>query len=170
MDEEMREEIMPMELAIQRELAYRHKIAMFNIQSTNHSAFQFMPLQVHSSPSVAPGPTLCSSLDSHVAKNQKDIFFCKVCQVSCSSAISYKQHIRGHKHKAILRILPFKGNDDAGITAVNSRKRCGLCNVWCMNESSFNQHLEGQKHKGKLQKLELAGNNTRNMVKKQRFW
>ncbi|XWS51178.1 hypothetical protein CRYUN_Cryun12cG0155000 [Craigia yunnanensis] len=117
MDEERREEIMPVELAIQRELAYRQKIGVLNMQSANISGFQLMPFQVHSSLCVACGPTLYSSLDSHVAKNQKDIFFCNVCQVSCSGGISYKQHLRGRKHEANLCILPFKGNDDAGITA-----------------------------------------------------
>ncbi|XP_022736298.1 uncharacterized protein LOC111289479 [Durio zibethinus] len=115
MDEDRREEIMPVKLAIQRELAYRQKIAMLNNQSANGSGLQLMPFHfclwpVHSGLGVSPSSTLYSSLDSHVAKkNQEDTFFCKVCRVSSSSAISYKQHLRGHKHKANLRIMPFKG-------------------------------------------------------------
>ncbi|OMO68674.1 Zinc finger, U1-type [Corchorus capsularis] len=162
MDEARKEDdIMPLELAIQREMGYRQKIAMLSMKSANDSGLQLKPLQ--------PGLTSHLRLDSHVSEDQKDMFFCEVCQVSCSSAKTYKQHVKGQKHRTNLH-FPFKGNDEAATTAVNSRKKCELCGVWCMNESSFNQHLEGQKHKERLQNLELTGNNARSMVKKQRFW
>ncbi|KAJ7978470.1 Zinc finger RNA-binding protein [Quillaja saponaria] len=90
-----------------------------------------------------------------IYKSQADNLCCKVCQVYCSGPFNFKQHLRGHKHKAKLQELEFR-KKNGGEVAVTQRKWCELCKVSCMNESLLEMHLQGQKHKAKVQELEVS--------------
>ncbi|KAA8542503.1 hypothetical protein F0562_023655 [Nyssa sinensis] len=62
MAEGRRENVMSVELAIQRELAYQKKVASLRSHSIDYFAEDLLPLQVSSSsPSLLPGPNLNSS-------------------------------------------------------------------------------------------------------------
>ena len=75
---------------------------------------------------------------SHPLENLTDPFFCKVCQVPCSSAVTYKSHIRGYKHRAIGGELKFGRKDGAEVAEVRSEwKKCEFCNVWCMDDDAL---------------------------------
>ncbi len=104
---------------------------------------------------------------SHLLENPTDPFFCKICQVSCSGAISYKMHIRGQKHRAVVGNLKFGRKD--GAVVWNPRKKCEFCNIWCEDDDSLEQHLEGKRHISELQKLELAREGGVEIVKKRKW-
>lgn len=107
---------------------------------------------------------------SHPLENPTDPFFCKVCQVPCSSPVTYKSHIRGYKHRAIVGELKFGRKDGAGVAEVRSDwKKCEFCNVWCMDDDALQQHLEGKQHMSKLQKLELAREGGGQIVKQKKW-
>ncbi|KAJ4831258.1 hypothetical protein Tsubulata_014574 [Turnera subulata] len=239
------EDIMPVELAVQRELAYRRKIAELQPSSgranfwknlmplevqehssspgTNSTAgdvlsgiavqeapsshcfvssplprelerqqeFGFFKVQSSSNPSsssnIIPnsslthglsemkrqGPT--NSLDffpSHQAHDlvpQMDNYFCKTCQVACSSKRNYRDHVKGRKHLSKLWELKMRsGRKECGKQYVyeaapaSQRRRCEVCNIWCMNDDLFKAHLSGRKHNTKLatSKAKRAGEET----------
>lgn len=84
--------------------------------------------------------------------------------------LTYKSHIRGNKHRAIVGELKFGRKDGAEVAELRSeRKKCEFCNVWCMDDDALQQHLEGKQHTSKLQKLELAREGGGQIVK-QRKW
>ena len=89
----------------------------------------------------------------------------------CSSAVTYKSHIRGYKHRATVGELKFGRKDGAEVAEVRSeRKKCEFCNVWCMDDDALQQHLEGKQHMSKLQKLELAREGGGQIVKQRKWW
>lgn len=205
MAQEMKVNIMSVELAIQRELAYRNKVASLSPESsfTNFSPLevpcptrppnanmgsQSHPISIGSmsaphefSPSAnqntlsmygaAPIPSQWPALSVASAFpwtegtgvgqllpyprqqpqsscfNDSAIIFCKVCKVNCSGQVSYKQHLRGHKHRAKLQLHQM-------MNASGQKKQCNLCEIWCTDENALRLHLNGQKHKAKLQEIE----------------
>ncbi|KAI4335943.1 hypothetical protein L6164_014537 [Bauhinia variegata] len=184
--------IMSVELAIRRELAYRKKVSMMQLQSDD-SAEHLIPSESSSS-ALSSGPHASPSLlgikrqapssnfeflpvqqqeprfDSHVYKKKRDNLFCAVCQTACSSVISYKQHLKGRRHNAQLHELKSGRKDIAEVAQVGSqRQKCQICDVWCMNVDSLKQHLAGQKHKFRLEKLRLNMKGGRATAKKRRF-
>lgn len=87
---------------------------------------------------------------SSTSKNSQDKFFFKICQVPCSAAVCYEQHLKGQKHRAMLTNLKFGKKQIA--KGASQRQRCEVCNIWCMDHNSFESHLGGQKHHYELQK------------------
>ncbi|KAL3825253.1 hypothetical protein ACJIZ3_021282 [Penstemon smallii] len=85
-----------------------------------------------------------------------DDFFCKSCQISCSGARTFKQHLVGRRHKAKLRWMREQRNDSGG-SKVNTR--CVVCKICCTDKIALEMHLKGKKHKAKLQELELGKSN-----------
>ncbi|KAL3528434.1 hypothetical protein ACH5RR_007756 [Cinchona calisaya] len=146
--------IMSVELAIQREIAYREKIASFLSET---QIADLLPLKVQSSTTLtSPEKATSSSIDclqnqqqqTHHIYNRSDTF-CKLCKVSCTSHYNYKQHMRGQKHKkAKLQHSPELNK--------NQQPRCNLCQVLCPEETSLRLHLNGQKHKARLRIIELG--------------
>ncbi|KAM4106971.1 hypothetical protein ACB094_04G106400 [Castanea mollissima] len=206
MADERSEDIMPVELAIKRELAYQRKTGTgfkFKFESSprlNRSPSPGLSglkrleptrskefLQHHQPrpvPSLSGFKRLAPTFSkqclphqqrhpiyiSYPLENPTDPFFCKVSHVPCSSAVTYKSHIRGNKHRAIVGELEFGRKDGAEVAELRSeRKKCEFCNVWCMDDDALQQHLEGKQHTPKLQKLELAREGGGQIVK-QRKW
>ncbi|KAJ9163569.1 hypothetical protein P3X46_023220 [Hevea brasiliensis] len=174
---------MSVEVAVQRELAYRRKVAMLQSPSNSNFYRDIIPMEVKSSssgPSPSPNPmpnsastarlsgikrkALTNSLELLTApqpqelENRMDRFFCKVCQVPCSGYISFQQHIEGKKHKLKMRELKFCKKEKP-YEVGNQRLWCGFCKIWCTNEYELKAHLEGQKHKNVLSKVESGWKN-----------
>lgn len=103
-------------------------------------------------------------------------FFCKICKVNCSGSVSFKQHIKGQKHKANLKKKqPARSGGNACKqshircheeveTQFNGKKRkakceegkgsqqlwCQLCQVACSHEDTYWLHLKGKAHLNNL--------------------
>lgn len=74
------------------------------------------------------------------------IFYCEVCNVSCTGEPTYQQHLDGRNHKRRI------GLDEATPNQTNLSKncaayRCEVCNINCNNEDNYHIHINGQKHK-----------------------
>ncbi|KAJ4713107.1 Zinc finger, U1-type [Melia azedarach] len=98
-----------------------------------------------------------------VHANQTDDIVCTICNVPCSSAYNYKQHIDGRKHKAKLEELKFDGK------LANKQRWCQVCKVWCMDDILFKMHLNGKKHKGELQKARCRSKDSGEIAKQQKW-
>ncbi|KAH9623346.1 hypothetical protein KSS87_000318 [Heliosperma pusillum] len=76
-----------------------------------------------------------------------EYFYCNLCQMDCSSEINFRMHLKGHKHKSMLRNL--QANKVLGGTTLpeaNEKLFCELCGVWCPDTRAFALHLNGKNH------------------------
>ncbi|XP_034672944.1 zinc finger RNA-binding protein-like [Vitis riparia] len=174
MDDGRRGDVMPLELAMKRESAYRKKVEMMLSQLYGGESREdpFSSQVPSSSPSSGPSlsgtkrktPTRSSQClppqqlqllySSHTLGNRKEDLFCKVCQVACPSSFHLKQHLIGQKHKDTLDL---KSGRNIREEDANTRKWCDLCKIWCINKYSLEQHFKGKKHQDNVQELELGG-------------
>ncbi|XP_059444531.1 uncharacterized protein LOC132176365 [Corylus avellana] len=137
MAEERRDNIMSLELAIQREEAYRRKLSKLQLNLDN----DLMPLEVppsHPTPSPnltpAAGPSSSPVLStSLVGAKRKE-------PTTCLQYLPPQQP------------QPFHGTVILGNEADNLF--CEVCQVHCSGAFSLKQHVEGRKHKGKIEELE----------------
>ncbi|KAL3537226.1 hypothetical protein ACH5RR_000592 [Cinchona calisaya] len=103
-------------------------------------------------------------LQSYHSSNVPNIF-CKICEVSCTGSVSYRNHVRGHKHKAKLRFMQLSGN--VVVTQnTGQQPKCNVCKIFCSDQNNLDLHLKGQKHKAKLLEIELG----QNQNTPQQFW
>ncbi|KAJ9677489.1 hypothetical protein PVL29_022467 [Vitis rotundifolia] len=168
-----RGEVMPLELAMKRELAYRKKVDRLLLQlhggvsrenpvssssprPSSGSKFSGIKRKAPTSSFNCQPRQMLQPVDhSNTLKTQRDDLFCKVCQVPCSGANSLKQHLLGQKHKDRLQNLTPSMN--IGEEGAKQRLWCELCKIWCMNKNSFKDHLKGKKHQSRAQAMELHG-------------
>ncbi|KAF6147235.1 hypothetical protein GIB67_039365 [Kingdonia uniflora] len=164
----MRENVMTVELAIKRELAYRMRIEKLKAKSKSIGDIREAPIRPPQCPPPSPslagmkrktlssilplqqprGSYSCGALQNHLN------LFCKVCQVSFPNQVNLKQHQEGTQHKAKVK------------ESAESRKRkieknthtywCKLCSIPCCGEASYRQHLIGKKHTIRVQMIESA--------------
>ncbi|KAK9748100.1 hypothetical protein RND81_02G036100 [Saponaria officinalis] len=76
-------------------------------------------------------------------------FYCNLCQVDCNSEINLRMHLKGHKHKTMLRNAQAK-KVTGGPSEANNKFHCDLCGIWCLDIHAFNLHLHGKNHFLKL--------------------
>lgn len=76
-------------------------------------------------------------------------FFCKLCQVNCSGSVSFKQHIRGQKHKANLQKKQPTRHCSSG-----GENTCNQSNIRYPGEVEI--HFNGQKRKARSQDVETG--------------
>ncbi|XP_074277571.1 uncharacterized protein LOC141601205 [Silene latifolia] len=84
-------------------------------------------------------------------------FYCEVCKVDCTSEINFRMHLKGNKHKTILRNL--QANKVLGGTTMSEANDkqlfCELCKIWCTDTNAFTLHLNGKNHFLKLHASEM---------------
>lgn len=118
---------------------------------TNHFPSKTLP----PGPSLSPTYTYSrrkkneeSSNSGFVSSQQQHtpniMHYCKDCEVYCSGALCYEQHLRGNKHKVKLQCW-----GDSSVNGKNKRVRCDLCKIYCQDETLLEMHLKGQKHQAK---------------------
>ncbi|KAG8388719.1 hypothetical protein BUALT_Bualt02G0154600 [Buddleja alternifolia] len=108
---------------------------------------QFIP---RGNPSPSPS-------SSQMTKKPVHDLFCNICEVSCSSALTLRQHLIGRPHKAKLEFMKLKRNTISGDR--KGKPRCNTCQIWCSDWNAMQMHLKGQKHKAKLQEFEVCKKN-----------
>ncbi|KAF9626476.1 hypothetical protein IFM89_034410 [Coptis chinensis] len=100
--------------------------------------------------SCFPPQQLRQYSNQQAPKSQQVIFFCNVCQVSCSGELCFSLHNQGKKHKSKLEELK---NYKIGASMGTEPLMCKVCNIQCMNERNFREHLSGKKHATCLQAI-----------------
>uniref|UniRef100_A0A158R5J6 DZF domain-containing protein n=1 Tax=Syphacia muris TaxID=451379 RepID=A0A158R5J6_9BILA len=70
-------------------------------------------------------------------------FYCEVCKISCAGSQTYKEHVKGQKHKKKEALQKGEGQ-----TLSKSRVsfRCETCNVTCTGKDTYESHIRGSKH------------------------
>ncbi|KAL5723027.1 hypothetical protein ACHQM5_006473 [Ranunculus cassubicifolius] len=149
----LKDNVMPLELAIKRELDYRMKIE--NLQGVRLDIKEpFVSFQV-------PPPTPSSSTigkkrkalssNHRFSHNDSGKLVCTLCHVSFSSKSALRQHRLESKHKAKLMESQKK---------IRQTKHkpvwCKLCRISCSDERAFTQHLAGRKHAASVHAIEAA--------------
>ncbi|KAA8532941.1 hypothetical protein F0562_032941 [Nyssa sinensis] len=147
MDEEMilLDNVMPLELAIKRELEYRRKMEASQKKQQKSEYKKFLV------PSQGPSPSQVGikrkAPTSNYQKHPAGLI-CKACQVAFSTLFHLKQHCTSQKHKDKLLQIKIRGG------ALSNPLFCELCKATCSNENVMEQHLNGLKHAASLQKVE----------------
>ncbi|KAM0055753.1 putative transcription factor C2H2 family [Helianthus debilis subsp. tardiflorus] len=147
MEEEMiaLRNVMPVELAIKREMEYRAKIELMkNGRLVNLNPL--VPSQVHpASHATLKRNEPCSSSTS--LERRSIGLVCKICQMNFNSVNQLKQHSSTIKHKGNVLQLKKRGQN------VSTPFLCELCNSSCSSAGIMDDHLRGTKHVTLLQEF-----------------
>ncbi|KAL6969742.1 hypothetical protein U1Q18_029452 [Sarracenia purpurea var. burkii] len=153
--------VMPVEIALKRELEYRRKVETLRKQQQSDSKNDVLHLK-GPLPSLAgtkrKAPTtnsqgFCSQQppSSHRAfQKQPAGLVCIACKVSFSTLYYLKQHCASQIHKDKLLQMKKWG------TPLGNHLLCELCNAPCSGELVLEGHLNGIKHTASLQEFESA--------------
>ncbi|KAK1423147.1 hypothetical protein QVD17_18442 [Tagetes erecta] len=150
MDEEMiaLRNVMPVELAIKREMEYRAKVEVLKNRRLIN-LHPLLPSQVHpASHATLKRNEPCSSGTS--LEQRSTGLVCKICQVTFDSVAHLKQHSSTVKHKGNVLHLKKRGQN------VSTPFLCELCNSSCSSGVMMDAHLNGIKHATLLQEFENA--------------
>ncbi|PIA62941.1 hypothetical protein AQUCO_00200750v1 [Aquilegia coerulea] len=168
LDERLRENVMPLELAIKRELDYRVRMENLQARICADSNEAFVPSQglpLVPSPSIVgkkrktlsnnlrffPAQPPRSSNRGHSAQHEQGKLLCTLCQVTFSSKSALRQHRQDSLHKANLM-----ENQKKNRQSKNKPQWCKLCRISCSDERAFTQHLAGKKHAASVHAIEAA--------------
>ncbi|KAI7752763.1 hypothetical protein M8C21_021195 [Ambrosia artemisiifolia] len=148
--------IMPVELAIKRELEYRAKMEVLKNQHQNDLKplvlAQGPPPQVTKKVSeVAPNhpqrvPMLQVSSSSQMLK-EKIAFTCKACQLTFASVFHLSSHVLSQLHKVNISQMKKRR------VAISNPIWCELCRSSCSSLGEVEAHLNGSKHTSLLTTL-----------------
>ncbi|KAF9626482.1 hypothetical protein IFM89_034416 [Coptis chinensis] len=157
-NERLRENVMPLELAIKRELDYRMRVESLQGKINVEASL------LSQGPPPVPGPsivgrkrrTMSSNLRSFSTQqprssNGSSPLLCTLCQVAFSSKSALRQHRLDSKHKAKLA-----ENHKKSKQGKNKPQWCKLCRISCSDERAFTQHLAGKKHAASVHAIEAA--------------
>ncbi|CAI9757568.1 unnamed protein product [Fraxinus pennsylvanica] len=95
--------------------------------------------------------------DVNITNNSVRNLSCDLCQVSCSSALTLQQHVKGRTHQAKLKWMQLNRNGKE--QSQHGQPRCDVCKIFCTDKTALYLHLTGKKHKAKLHELELRQKN-----------
>ncbi|XP_071736521.1 uncharacterized protein [Rutidosis leptorrhynchoides] len=155
MEEEMisLSNIMPVELAIKRELEYRKKMESLN----NHGQNEFQPLVLGQAP-VTESQTVvdrkrkvqpCNAQDSRMVQSSTR-FVCVVCRVAFATAFHLRMHGETSAHKTKV-----DQSRNAG-EGIGNPFYCELCDIMCSSGRVMEYHVAGFKHVTNLREFEEA--------------
>ncbi|KAL8249858.1 hypothetical protein R6Q59_006726 [Mikania micrantha] len=153
--------IMPVELAIKRELEYRTKMLLKNqhrndlkpLVLTQGSLPQARREDAELAPSISP--LLQFSSSSRTLK-EKIAFSCKACQLTFASVFHLSSHVESQQHK--VNISQMKKRREA----ISNPIWCELCRSSCSSLGEVEAHLVGSKHNSSISNL------TKNSKRKKR--
>ncbi len=93
---------------------------------------------------------------------------CNICNVTCPNKSSYKDHLKGAKHRKMVAVsgghdvhngkmeqtrentvTTVVGESSTNISQRSGIVHCNICNISCPNNLSYEQHLQGMKHRKK---------------------
>ncbi|PSS13479.1 Zinc finger homeobox protein like [Actinidia chinensis var. chinensis] len=163
MDEEMilLDNVMPVEIALKRELAYRRKVEALRKQQQSDSnndtshlegPLLSLPGTKRKAPSTSSQgiSSLLPSGSPQTFQKQPAGLRCTVCKVTFSTLYYVKQHCASQTHKDKLLQMKKWG------TPLSNPLLCDLCNAPSSSVLTLEGHLSGIKHATSLQELESA--------------
>jgi len=109
----------------------------------------------------------CHPAKAFAMSNILRSYYCKVCDIDCTSATVFDAHMKGKKHAKNLRkqkAVEEAENKGEPSPYVQSEKfqtkiDCKICGIWCNTEEQMKVHLVGKKH---LKKARQQGMNLNN--------
>ncbi|KAL7605277.1 uncharacterized protein LOC111880256 [Lactuca sativa] len=145
MEEEMitLQNIMPVDLAIKRELEYRKKMEISRNQHQNN----LKPL-VASQVRGLEGQRMVDRKRKVQPSNAR--FICVVCDMAFASVFHLKMHGETYAHRSNLCMARNGGEN------VSNPFLCEVCDILCSSGKVMKLHAAGVKHKGYLQEFEDA--------------
>ncbi|XP_031255992.1 zinc finger RNA-binding protein-like isoform X2 [Pistacia vera] len=147
MGDESRKYVMDLELAIQRELAYRRKIFLSQLQTDKDFKTDPVPLE-----RIAHVPSSSSTVSPSRTPTSKSLS-------SSSPWLSgMKRDAAPSGSESLQPQQPQSSNSKPMHTNQSDVIFCTICNVPCHGTRNYKQHLDGQKHKAKLQNMKLHRN------------
>ncbi|CAM8876640.1 unnamed protein product [Rhodiola kirilowii] len=147
--------IMSVELAIQRELAYRRRMEVLQFGFRAASSSASIPIQDSVLPSTSGTKRKSPYIDAPVfpqqhphprpqpARPNRSInaaLSCTVCMESFPNTLYLDKHCEGTKHKTILAKKRVSHAD------VSNPFMCQICEVTCSSRITLEQHLLGKRH------------------------
>ncbi|PWA87506.1 Zinc finger, C2H2 [Artemisia annua] len=150
MDEDMMtlHNIMPVELAIRREMEYRSQMEVLkNRRLVNLNPL--LPSQVHPTSQHALKRKEPSTSGTALGRRSTG-FVCKICHITFGTLPHLNQHSETSRHKGNLLQLKKQGKN------VSCPFACQLCDISCSSGLVMADHLRGTKHSTMLQDVENA--------------
>lgn len=163
MDEEMilMDNIMPVDIAIRRELEYRKKVEALRKHLNNDSGNDFLPIEepIANLTGVKRKALAINSQSGfslpHPSTQQQDFrkqpagLICITCDEEFSTLHYLKWHCSSQSHKQKLLRLRNMGEN------IGNPLWCKLCNAPGSSPIVIEQHLQGLKHESALKMLEI---------------
>ncbi|CAN6166986.1 unnamed protein product [Urochloa humidicola] len=112
----------------------RHLTTIRALQQEESKSTAMNPVHLRP-PSAALGklPLVNGSSSSEMARHMMSLYFCKVCNVQCSSEVMFEDHRKGKKHRG-------------KVWKQKVRTFCKVCNLQCNSDEMLADHLTGKKH------------------------
>ncbi|KVH96169.1 uncharacterized protein LOC112527980 [Cynara cardunculus var. scolymus] len=150
MDEEMMtlHNVMPVKLAIKREMEYRSKMEVLRNRRFNNLN-PLLPSQVQPANQATLKRKEPSSSGTALERRSTGLI-CKICQITFGTVLHLKQHSETIRHKGNILQLKKRGQN------VSTPFLCELCNSSCSSGIVMEDHLKGTKHATVLQEFENA--------------
>ncbi|KAL4586782.1 hypothetical protein LXL04_011426 [Taraxacum kok-saghyz] len=141
--------IMPVDLAIKRELEYRKKIELSRNQHQNN----FKTFELSQGPPIQSWKEDCKWAASGSQKSrilwfsspcqtlrEKRVFSCKACQLTFGTVFDLSGHVVGQQHKVNLSEMKKRKK------AISNPIWCELCKSSCSSLGEMERHLNGSRH------------------------
>nr|XP_043623477.1 zinc finger RNA-binding protein-like isoform X2 [Erigeron canadensis] len=141
--------IMPVELAIKREMEYRKKMEALNSRNQNELAplmlAQDLPIQARKednqlAPSRSQIPPMIQFSSSCQTFQEQVLFSCKACRLTFATVFQLSSHIVGEQHKLIISQMKKRRE------AISNPIWCELCKSSCSSLGEMERHLKGSRH------------------------
>ncbi|CAN6224487.1 unnamed protein product [Urochloa humidicola] len=112
----------------------RHLTTIRALQQEESKSTAMNPVHLRP-PSAALGklPLVNGSSSSEMTRHMMSLYFCKVCNVQCSSEVMFEDHRTGKKHRG-------------KVWKQKVRTFCKVCNLQCNSDEMLADHLTGKKH------------------------
>ncbi|XP_076902429.1 uncharacterized protein LOC143557184 [Bidens hawaiensis] len=155
MEEEMVKlcNIMPVELAIKRELEYRKKIeALKNEHQNDLKPLLLAQVPVSESQTALDRKRKLQPFNAQCSRSSRSStrFVCVVCQVAFATAYHLKMHGETFAHKAKIN------NSRRGGKSLSNPFLCEACDIMCSSGRVMELHVAGLRHAASLQEFEDA--------------
>ncbi|CAL5074272.1 unnamed protein product [Urochloa decumbens] len=111
----------------------RQQAVVRALQQEENKSTDMNPVSLRPPSAWGKLPLVHGSNSSEMARHMMSLYFCKVCNVQCSSEVMFEDHRRGKKH-------------GEKVWKLKVRTFCKVCNLQCNSDEMLANHLAGKKH------------------------
>ncbi|XVE56876.1 hypothetical protein DITRI_Ditri04bG0045500 [Diplodiscus trichospermus] len=156
------QEVLSVELAIRRELAYRRKIEEMQLHQSDDSGDEIMAVQVETPrPDLNSSPRLSVREQLASLSNPECMPSLRLCQnpssrptIYSDPRISERKQLASSSSKSLSKQLQLPKGCNLNHQSLNFF--CEVCQVPCSGTLNSKQHVNGKRHKVKLQELKFS--------------